>query len=283
VRALVDTGCSKSIVSKSAVQGLRTVSVNEPVVMMNGEASICAESACLTIGVNGKEVCVNVLVTSVLPGFGMLLGMDVIDLLGGCHIVKDTVSFGSDGEICAVAESNCIDDRDFSAKFQEGRWIVRWKWNGEAPTLTNWVSQFKIKAEAEEGFNAEVREWIEQGWLQPYSGEHDGIVPLLAVVQHNKLKLRPVMDYREINRYVSSHTGDSAVCGESLRRWRKMGDNVKIIDLRKAYLQLHVDPEQWKYQVVVFEGRKYCLTRLGFGLSVAPRIMTAVLTKILSA
>ena len=43
-----------------------------------------------------------------------------------------------------------------------------------------------------------------------------------------------------------------------------------MVDLRKAYLQLQVKKELWPYQTVKFEGQQYCLTRLGFGLNVAP-------------
>ena len=55
-----------------------------------------------------------------------------------------------------------------------------------------------------------------------------------------------------------------------------------LLDLKKAYLQVHVDPSLWRYQVVRFEGVKYCLTRLGFGLNVAPKIMTAIVHKVLA-
>jgi hypothetical protein len=112
-------------------------------------------------------------------------------------------------------------------------------------------------------FDAEVEEWIRCGWLRPYAGDYDGVIPLLAVMQVNKGgKVRPVMDYREVNQYVSSHTGESVVIGDKLRRWRKMGTNLKILDARKAYLKL--------------------LTRLEFGLSVAPKIMTAIANAVLA-
>ena len=47
------------------------------------------------------------------------------------------------------------------------------------------------------------------------------------------------MDYRKLNQFVSSHTAESEICSEKLRSWRKLG----IIDLRKAYLQISVDPD----------------------------------------
>ena len=103
----------------------------------------------------------------------------------------------------------------------------------------------------------------------------------MAVMQSSKHKVRPVLDYRELNEHVSSHTGESVVCGEKLRKWRSMGSNVKLLDLRKAYLQLHITEDLWKYQATKFQGKIYCLTRLGFGLNVAPKIMTAVVNAVL--
>ncbi|XP_047141522.1 uncharacterized protein LOC124816390 [Hydra vulgaris] len=90
------------------------------------------------------------------------------------------------------------------------------------------------------------------------------------------------MDYRELNQFVSSHTADGDVCSTKHRNWRKLGENLEIIDFKKAYLQIRVDEALWKYKVLEYEGQRYCLTRLGFGLNVAPRIMTKILKKVLS-
>ena len=51
----------------------------------------------------------------------------------------------------------------------------------------------------------------------------------------------------------------------------------KIVDLKLDYLQIHVDKKLWWYQLVEYKGQIYCLTRLGFGLSSTPKIMTAVI------
>ncbi len=77
----------------------------------------------------------------------------------------------------------------------------------------------------------------------------------MAVKQENKRKVRPVLDYRELNEHILSFTGDSAVCEETLLRWRREGVNVQMFDLRKAYLPLHVDQSLWKYQLVFFNPR----------------------------
>ena len=55
-----------------------------------------------------------------------------------------------------------------------------------------------------------------------------------------------------------------------------------MVDLKSAYLQLHVDESLWPYQLVEYKEKVYCLTRVGFGLSCAPRIMTRILKEVLA-
>ena len=68
-------------------------------------------------------------------------------------------------------------------------------------------------------------------------------------------------------------------CGDTLRKWRCLGDpsDFSLIDIKKAYLQVHVAPELQKYQVVLWAGRTYVMMRMGFGLSVAPKLMDVVI------
>ena len=109
-------------------------------------------------------------------------------------------------------------------------------------------------------------------------------MPLMAVEQPTKNKVRPVLDYRELNTHVECHTGDDMtdVCSETLREWRQVEGETKLVDLKSAYLQIRVARELWKYQLVRYKGRLYCLTRLGFGLNSAPRIMSKILKMVLS-
>ncbi|XP_043237710.1 uncharacterized protein LOC122389602 [Amphibalanus amphitrite] len=104
----------------------------------------------------------------------------------------------------------------------------------------------------------------------------------MAVVQLNKQKVRPVMDFREMNTHVDTFTADADVCNEKLREWRKLGRDVALLDLNKAYLQIHVEKEMWPYQTVIVGGVRYCLTRMGFGLSVSPCVMKSVLDLVVS-
>ena len=77
-------------------------------------------------------------------------------------------------------------------------------------------------------------------------------------------------------------TARADVCTEKLREWRRPGSNVSVLDLRKAHLQVHVHQSLWSYQTVMFKGRRYCLTRMGFGLNVAPSIMQTIVDAILT-
>ncbi|XP_043208555.1 uncharacterized protein LOC122374081 [Amphibalanus amphitrite] len=181
-----------------------------------------------------------------------------------------------------------INETDFTAVFDAGVWTVRWKWAGgvDPPPLRNSTAQYGIPRGAREKFDAELSLWISEGWLREYDetvcGPAQGLLPLMAVTQAAKNKVRPVLDYRELNQHLTPHTADADVCVEELRRWRRHGRRVAVLDLKKAFLQLRVDPALWPYQTVIVRGRRYCLTRVGFGLSIAPLIMKSVVREVLA-
>ena len=104
----------------------------------------------------------------------------------------------------------------------------------------------------------------------------------MTVVQEQKQKVRPVLDYRELNGFVDAFTANAEVCAQKLSELRRQGVNVLLLDLRNAYLQIHVDKALWLFQTVIFRGQRFCLTQLGFGLNVAPLIMKSVLDAIVS-
>ena len=70
-------------------------------------------------------------------------------------------------------------------------------------------------------YEKELQRWIDDGWLLPYDeqayGPAKGLIPLMAVVQRNKRKVRPVMDFRELNTHIDAFTADSDVCVDKLR------------------------------------------------------------------
>ena len=103
-------------------------------------------------------------------------------------------------------------------------------------------------------YEEELREWIKDGWLIPHPykklGPPKGLIPLMAVAQHNKAKVRPVVDYRELNAHIDAFTANADVCANKLREWRQLGSNVCLLDLRKAYLQVRVSETMWPFQTM---------------------------------
>ncbi len=283
VRALMDSGCSRSIISLKLARSLncKLLSCNEPVTLMNGSVSVSSFKCRIDINVSGRCITLCCLVSDLVFDYKFLLGMDAIFELGGVFIDKSgNVIFE---QCCTALSSLSIDDVDFTAEFKNNAWTAKWKWSeSDEPSLKNTVPQYRVSDECVEKYEKEIDEWIQNGWLEEFNGSHKGIIPLMAVLQVNKDKVRPVMDFRELNSYVSSHTAESQVCHKKLRKWRQFGKNLSIIDLKKAYLQVRIDPQLHKYQVVKYKGRKYCLTRLGFGLNSAPKIMVSILKKVFS-
>ena len=60
-----------------------------------------------------------------------------------------------------------------------------------------------------------------------------------------------------------------------------MQGKISMLDLKNAYLQISVDPDFWKFQTVQHKGESYYLTRLGFGWSIALRIMSEILRTVI--
>lgn len=235
-------------------------------------------------------------------GLDMILGMSGIMALGGVYVLTPSeLRFCGTTETTVPRASMClatesipaplvVDTADFTARFNpnEKIWTVSWKWrNRNGPQwLKNDVAEYHIADDMRDEFTTELKSWIKEGWLLPYDekslGPALGLIPLMAVEQQSKAKIRPVFDYRELNRHVTSHTADADVCAEQLRKWRRHGKRVAVVDLKKAYLQLRTEKRLWPYQTVIVEGKRYALTRVGFGLNVAPMIMKAVVGAVLS-
>ena len=294
VEAMVDSGCTQSLVISTVAQahgrGGLILTLDGGEVQSRGEAV-------LDVMVRGVSTRVRFrVVDKLVGGLHAVLGMDFIMLMGGAFICGKDVQFGVERsprmEVGASAVSLkpgslSILDPDFLAEFDGSVWTVGWRWKeGRPPDLKNEIGSYEsTKTEgAREKFDNEVERWIEEGWLRPCSEvDGGGVLPLMAVVQVNKDKVRPVLDFRELNEHVSNHPGtDAAVCSETLRRWRRIPGRLKIVDLKSAYLQVHVTEGLWQYQQVLYKGQRYFLTRLGFGLNSAPKIMTKIVQLVLA-
>lgn len=130
--------------------------------MMNGEVVETDYSYCCKLVVGGRSIEVDCLVSDIVRGFGILLGMDVVTKLGGVTVSGDgkVICFGmQDVSSVAVAdESLRLSDQDFEAVFVDGAWRVSWRWaNGRgALRLSNLISQYRMEPDIEEAFSKEV-------------------------------------------------------------------------------------------------------------------------------
>ena len=228
--ALVDSGCTSTMVKAGIV---RECDGNSSIIAFDGSEVACVGSSKATLAICGQELdSVVLVVEKLVAGYEIVLGMDIIMKLGGLHIDKcGNVVFGAGfkggtvHDLCAVSQQGCptkIDDPDFEAYFNGKYWTVEWKWKDEAlPVLKNTIACYSkgMSAEKKAGFECEVDKWINEGILVPWEGEVSGCLALMAVEQPTKNKIRPVLDYRELNQYVECHTGDDVtdICSEKLR------------------------------------------------------------------
>ena len=298
---LIDTGSTDNIAYSGCCRAYH--SRRTTVRTMSGDPFTCCGVGNVNVRVpNGASAQLKVLIIDRPPlGLDMILGMSGISALGGVYVLTPselrfcgaTESAQPGAKECLATKSVTalsVDTPDFSAKFDptERTWTVSWKWrDGNSPQyLKNSVPQYKIASTARGKFDTELRSWIEKGWLLPYDaksmGPPLGLIPLMAVEQQSKAKVRPVLDYRELNQHVFAHTADADVCVDQLRKWRRHGKHIAVVDLKKAYLQLRTEKRLWPYQTVIVEGKRYALTRVGFGLNIAPLIMKAVVREVLS-
>ena len=286
---MVDSGCTDNIIYQSYCE--RFVKRSVSVTTVGGERLTCDGVGRVVVETpSGQRAEVSVLVLSRRPlGVDLILGMGGISALGGV-VVRSPSEVAFCGGAIAAGSELAVDAPDYVVHFdpRERIWKVSWKWsNGSGPErLKNQTAMYNVPEDIRSDFDGELSEWVANGWLIPYDearlGPPRGLIPLMAVDQPNKQKVRPVMDYRELNSHITAHTAEADVCAEQLRRWRRRGKDVAIVDLRRAYLQLHMDERLWPFQTVVVNGRRHCLTRMGFGLSVAPEIMRSVVKTILA-
>ena len=294
--ALVDTGGTTSPIKSCLVAEWHGKC---EMVAFDGSNVTCLGMSEVNMEIDEKSLSVTAMVVDNIVGeIKAVIGMDIISRLGGVSVGNKDIVFGKN--ICSMVADTVyndsdyhnnieeIEDKDFSAKFDGEVWTVSWKWKeGGSPVLKNKVECYKqgLVGDKKEAFETEIDRWIEEGILVPWKEDVDeGILALMAVEQATKGKIRPVLDYREMNEYVESHTGDDItdICGDRLREWRMIEGEAEMVDLKSAYLQIRVAPELWKYQLVKYKGQTFCLTRLGFGLNSAPRIMSKILKTVLS-
>ena len=316
--ALIDTGSEATLVTASKVKRSKVRKSQERFATADGGELHYKGKARCRLGLGPLEVTQTVVVTGdTVDGVDALVGLDLLSQLAAVKISEGSVDIQSKrtGRWATLPRCHFEDrvessmgglvgrgggkvphlkrplielhDKDFVVEFDGNRWVAKWKWtNGPPQILRNQIGEYKSTQleELRERYEKEVDSWVEKGWLKEWTGTTEGgVIPLMAVHQPTKEKVRPVMDYRELNAYVESHTGEGVVdvCAEKIRQWRRECGELALVDLRNAYLQIHIEEKLWRYQLVKYKGKVYALTRLGFGLTCAPKIMSTILKEVL--
>ena len=145
--ALVDTGCSTALINSRLMSGCGRCGT---VKAIDGRDIKCKGAWQVEIKARGVRVKVEViLMNRIIDGIDIIIGMDVINEMGGVTIKKAEVKFGD--VHCAVAAHRLnvckIEDKDFEANFDGEKWMVKWK--GEPPVLQNRVKFYKNSLESE--------------------------------------------------------------------------------------------------------------------------------------
>ena len=127
--ALVDSGCSQTLMTRSVCNPLSRQKLDIQTVNSDGVSTIM-----LAVD-NVRSMKADVLVIdSPLLGFDMLLEMDIIRMLGGVRINHsgDITFSRTEPCICIMIR---IEEPDFSAKFdkQNRAWTASWKWSDNQP------------------------------------------------------------------------------------------------------------------------------------------------------
>ena len=192
-----------------------------------------------------------------------------------------------------------IEDPDFvlrrvdcqDSEGQRYKWIVKWRWRtGVDPERipSSEIEKYKKKWWKDshtKQYDLETSEWIKSGFLIKAINSADcKFIPWsCSATPQKSTPLRLALDFTSTNEFVRNRAewSQREVCSDELLRWRTSEEGGELIDVRKAYMRIHVDESLWRFQAVRVKGEPYLLTRLAFGLSSAPRVLKKVLDHVL--
>ena len=195
MKTLVDSGCFVSIVHSKLVVG-QNIGGESRIRAFNGEVMLCRGRTRLNVKVGRTKIMVDAIVSDSLFGDTMMLmGIDMINKLGGVTIFGDSVKFGSESETeirtereeneaavgcCVEAEDikshlsfggdqcvetaletthEVIEDVDFKAVFDGKVWTIEWHWKDDkVPKLKNVTDCYdkNLNGDMREGFEKEI-------------------------------------------------------------------------------------------------------------------------------
>ena len=120
-----------------------------------------------------------------------------------------------------------LDKPDFNAKYDKAKCVctASWKWSSDQPpvSLKNRLTEYPTPKRLQGEYEQELQAWIQEGWLILYSeselGPPKGLIPFMAILQENKQKVQPKVDYCKLNEHVNAYTVNVYVCAKTMREW----------------------------------------------------------------
>jgi hypothetical protein len=164
------------------------------------------------------------------------------------------------------------------------RWGMSWVWKSQPPEFVAVGPPNYGFSDSEHQFvTSELKEWLSSGVIAEYDPNIHGDVkctlPLVVQDQsHKSTQRRLCIDFRRLNCLIKNSPGREApACDKSIRKWRKMPETLITQDIRKAFLNISVDPALYPYLIVEHDGVRYVIQRMAFGLAPAPKCLQMVL------
>ena len=191
--ALIDIGCTQTLVGPT----IRTTQANEhkQIITADGRAIDCQGETYVTLSIASKTIKVPcVAIHRMLPGVDVVIGTDVLKHFKFC-LDYEKFSFSA----AVLSNEMSVDNLTiiknyFKVNFEGEEWVARWNWIKE-PVLRNCVDFYRMIKAIYPRFKSEVNRWIDNDWLVKSKCNEEGVIPLMAVVQEKKDKVRPVLDF----------------------------------------------------------------------------------------
>lgn len=226
VTVMLDTGSSISLISSH----INNTSVsNCPIIvsLLDGSTIRLSNKTCVTNLISEFGLSIKpfdaYLANSLPHGIDVVLGLNAMTK----QILDDFWKCKFNTKSCDQrnpVNHGVIKDKDFTAQFLHGAWRVDLN-------LLDCANDFRltpasyVKPTEKEKFDEEIREWIKEDILVPHDiqkhGEVKNFLPTMAVTQSkgDVTKVRPVFDFRQFNKNVSSHPGGAvSLCADRLRQ-----------------------------------------------------------------
>ena len=253
-RGLVDSGTTRTIVGPKFTLKKKFYSpgISDFIVGFDGVRVQTQGESVVELQLAGRTTVVPVVHSrSILEEVDLIIGMDVL------RHYKITIDGGKAPVVAAAAESEhvCserhldpfVEGPNFRARFWNGAWEAEWDWEQE-PELSRRIRQYAVALDLKPEFDRGVGKWITNGWLKEWKQPGNGpAVPLMAVLQEAKKKVRPVLDYREVNEFVNASGAKADVCTDGRENEGMADVPSKQLDSRYQR-RIYADPGRSKVQ-----------------------------------